>query len=931
MENLSGGQWSKEQILELFVQGVGGFHSDSLQLQDPGEKGGTLSGVSDTFFSKLLTKQTLNPFVKDMLSRRVVRETRTGPQGLVVDVRDVDPVVLNDHLEQMGDGTVVDQEVKKVTLSQVLRDDDAMSRYGFSFPFRRMIEKVAGDRPAEAAAMAKRGFEARGYPNISVPVGNYTRGAKKAGLMIKQLTLGVKGFNPAYTEVIGEQIFFHYVIEGVTQWVAQGDIKCTESVYGMYKLACQKGPAAAVLLLGLEVEILNITLWNALDDTCYNSTIVHHVSIDGIEPLGPEEVDRNRSSLTVQQRVSLAELGQRVQPVSADGLIVASAVQVTGKFAVMCEHVINDLAGKEARIGSGGFVPQRAVATDLWFVQSERPLVSTWRLREANSGELAVYCYAGPGGMEYSSPVAVVNTDGRTIVTVQPPEARPGMSGAALVALTDMALLGLYRGESGIRSVVSAFLPTHFADIGELVDSRSVVTADDAHYGDTVVAQLETRGYGAVLKGVFSSMRPLLVDGVHSAVAVCMAASSTSGQKVFYVAPDPPDDGVFRYMDGKAPAFDRADQGRCVTDAPAHSSIVPVLRRPRVDEKVILLGVGPDGAYVTRPTVVTRVAVGGERFTVGKVDESSPLYGCVVLAWSDACVLGQLVASEKKKRVLIGYSCAGSYVPPEADTGAELVRALSEAVRDVVTPMIWQRDQLLRVFTHPDGKDDVIKLASVGDAHAKGYATRALFQRGIPTYWWTLITSRTLSNASWIVAYESMHLDDLVRHGTGAIPPGKGSKYGADLVEALIGMTVIYEGFTAADKLCEFLGAATIPVDIAERMTEIVPGKFATGPEALSLPVSPLERLGEPWVRTSWHGGIDTMVSKADMAAELEKLRSRSVSPVPSGVSEFVKPRPFGREDARSSTRGSQASDGRRRRMSASEVSVRRGSEISVD
>ena len=849
--------WTDEELVAMFAEEVGDAYDRLMEVPDPGaEHRDELEAASDRFFIRILGGSIPSDRVRDHIRQRVVHWAPQSRDTLRVDVRTQDEGEIQTELDRMPQGPperdAGTDKKTMLTLAQALGDHDAIKKFGFTPGFLTRVENLANTQPARSVEWLNLALEWRGFTSVRVKLGNYPRNAQRTRRRIMDFAAGAPQLPPDSTEIVGDKILMHYAPAGTEiEWSVGAHLRHAETLLHFYRVCLLMGPSSATVFLAVEVEVLHIMSWNARTNEHYAAVIENHVAEDGID-----EWDDDVEGPTAAQRLMLKAAAEAVRPIRMGDRIMASAVQVTGTHALVCGHVLESAGGSDVTISGEKFVPVESVGPDLWVAEAPFALERAWRMREAVSGEPASIVYQTLHGSQYTSMVVVNTADGTTVTTDTPVEARKGMSGAALVALNDGALLGIYRGQASAQrqALFSVFSPHMFSRLSELNGVRSAPPVDDDRYTERVIQSVETRGYMAAMRAAYDCLEPLFRDGVHVANGMCMCTTAYGRSTRYLVVPESKADLPYRYEDGAALQLERADQGRSLTmKLNRDMGIIPVARPPSIDEVVIVLGKTRDGLFISRPSKVVKKALSKtrEQFSVEAIDdEGVPLAGCLVWAWNDGCVLGQVVQKEKKTGY---YACSGAYQLPTTDHLNQVSKVLTDVLGSLVAPSLWDPEELTLMLTHPAGADRLQEFAAIGDASMKETACRYLRELGVPVSMWTIITSVTLSNKALIRVYNREGFASLIYHQPNAIAPPPDSKFGADVIEALVGIASVYQGPEAARALALRFGAGEIP----EAQAEVLEQRGVK----LHVPPSPLEQLRTPWGRAgpsrgrlSWHG-----------------------------------------------------------------------------
>lgn len=342
---------------------------------------------------------------------------------------------------------------------------------------------------------------------------------------------------------------------------------------------------------------------------------------------------------------SVRAAAARVLPLVQGGRVVATAVRMSSEMAYANWHVLEkNREDAVLTVSLPGNVPfsdvarLHEVAADVWAIEHQPAAFEqgTWVVREADVEESCVLVYATSAGVEFSDPVSVVRKEAGTIVTTRPAQARKGVSGAALVALNDGALLGVYRGASFDLCSCAVVTPTARGVSSSAMEYVLPPSKDSV--ADSAFEQMAQRGLDRVLRQSLAALCPVYSSGTH------IGYTARYGQSTYTTI----DCDVWPLTDvtGRTLGFERVHGDKFKADAIAGQSALGFVRLPRIGEKVYVMGNDTDGVYMSAPMSITRLASDHQAFWLSGdpaagSEEPFVFAGALVVADSDGAVVGQ--------------------------------------------------------------------------------------------------------------------------------------------------------------------------------------------------------------------------------------------------------------------------------------------------
>lgn len=688
---------------------------------------------------------------------------------------------------------------KRYSLVQVITDPEVQIKFDLGESQMNTIRAMAVAAPDAAAARASKAMrEARPDLQPAVSAGSYSRSWKWARSSVRENTAKFTAIAVTVeASIIGEDLLVYGDSQGdEPRWFVSGPLCVAEEIYMIHKAVASADTSSVMVALGPELTILGIDISNGVKYEC--PTIEYHVG-DGSETLPSRSSDYTMGQLTGFGRSTIEGMRTRVAGVTYDGKHVASAVRISSRYALVNTHVL-DLG--DVLLDGKPMMRDHELTKDMWLVRSKGEDAVSWPLREAITHEQVVVCYQGAQGrVVCTSPMVVFAADTSSISMSRSSELVPGMSGGAIVAVRDMALLGIYEGAGPGQAVGSVFSPRMFADVNSgasalLVSPREEVTADT----DEITHRMRGRGLGAYLEAAIKSIHTLYTGKVVMGMAVGL------GDKL--VTSCDPDIYPFSLAANGGPVVFTEREGFLVYGAHQGAGAPRVTRRASYYERVVIIGVDGIGPYYSPELRVVHVGVNGKNFSLEGMNETDLMFqGGLVLALTDAAVLGIYVKKNHNKALGTCEFCVAypeverprsSMEMDEAELAAEVAR-----VFPTLHPGVWKTGLLEEVFTHSScQKYEVSKrvfnggmspLAFVGDAVLRARLGVQLRESGAPTSSWARRVQAVQSNTALAGFFERTGLTNKIRMGGGTAAPIPGSKIHADCLEALAGAVYMSE------------------------------------------------------------------------------------------------------------------------------------------
>lgn len=711
---------------------------------------------------------------------------------------------------------------RRYQLAQLLTDIDLQVSLDLPRTFVVSMRALAVSDPDAAAKKFQEELRRRGYLGCTVVAGAFSRSRAWARQSIERWSSDV---SPATVtipaEVIGKKLLLYSDAEGqrtTRSWHVVGPLLAAQQLYQLHKLVAERGPSIVAIALEAELGILDLDIANG--NSYAIPRITYHAGSADIR-LPPASSPVTLGMLSATGRVALQEIAGMVDEVMVDGRVVASSVRISDKYALVNNHVFGNGV---VTIGGSPVLQSRMLGKDLWLVRRQGlTLPAAWPLRLPQEGEQVILCYRAPGGLQVTSPLTVRVTDGVTMSMSIVSELGPGMSGAAVVGLADMALLGVYEGVGVSNALATVFSQETFADVHIAETSSSVSHSSAADAVGTVYQRFKHRGLGRYIDVVMGSCQPLYSRGVH------VGLGYTNGRDL-YTTCDP---GVYPLSlgrDGRPLVFEAVGDFRFRTLAGEIDTPGPMLyRKPNYFEKVAIVGRDEQGPYYSPTSRVVHIGVGSKNFSLEGFpeDDTLPYVGGLVVALSDSAVIGQFVrrtVSESLGEVEFCVNVLAEHVTqstPKVAAEIDHVEVIAKAF-PMLSPGVWDAGLVREVFTHasaqryPDSRffnAGFSPIAYVGDSALKLAMGMQLRELAIPHSRWQTLIQRVQSNAALARVCVDRGLSSGLILGHGMGRPPETSKIYADLLEALAGAVYLSETF---ETFCEFTQSIGITAVVSD-------------------------------------------------------------------------------------------------------------------
>jgi len=597
--------------------------------------------------------------------------------------------------------------VKQYSLAMVLADAYVRAKYEVPMSLVASVKEIALTCPADAAATMQEYMQSRS-PNMEVKV---VVGAYADGLSGSRSTLATAARKYKQQQVytaaalIGDKfhIYAKDDLEDV-EWCVMGPVKFADTVRDVYNIAKVIGKHETIHLFATETARLRID-----------------ISIDG-EVVAPDILGHGRDmtdmryqqdsgvvdSLSAFQRVKFEELKGNVLAVRDAGVHCSTAVQLQRDVALVNKHVVDEsveLTLHDKLVGSR--IP---VGDDLWAVRSSGDC-KPWSIRPAVPGEFASIMYYNGSQVAMSAVFKVKSSDGCWLLSELVEGVYPGMSGGAVVAMSDMSLLGVHCGEMRSQLKAAVVSDTLLADSYDFVTETSDTRYAGQITSDAMTHLMVTRGLGTVVASVVDSM--CVVE--HCNGGLVASGLMVSSDQLVSVCGSGDKQVLFQDGSRRVVTFDTSTNGMTQIARVGGSAEYKV-RTPQLNETAVLIAMDAAGPVVTGQLKVSHVGPQGrnmqlEGFSDG---ENVTVRGACAVSLQDGAVLGIVV-----RAVGSLVFCLRPPVPQESlEVATEVAKVFPR-----LSVAAWDLPKLTGVFRV--GSDIHLRLAKYGESALRYRLLRA--------------------------------------------------------------------------------------------------------------------------------------------------------------------------------------------------------------
>jgi len=734
-----------------------------------------------------------------MSTRKVVRKPLDDGRGEYSVVPDFD-------LERKAKYVPKINGEKTYSLAQVFADSHVADKFGLSARLLNSVKTMAISQPDAAAKMLEGAMRQLAQDDrVKVVAGPYSRGRQQCKYAVRQIAGKFQNVSFTIQSMISGRTIILFGPEGEDGWHVSGPVHHIDEIYDVYRMVSHVGTSEPMFLLGVELTVLNIDIHNGEYFEC--PSVIGHAGSEGLR-LPETSSYETAGLLSASQKGKIRAMEEVLLPVTdARNAVVATSVRVTARHVLMSDHVLS--AYPDALVDGRVALPLRTVSRDLWAARLDGS-ASAWLLRPPTVGEMAIICYNAGSGVQYSSPMRVEVADGYSILVTKTHDVVPGLSGGALIALSDFALLGVHSGETLRHNICSQFGQQHYTDLCE-ADAESQACHDeaDASAGDNVYERFKRKGLSSVVDSVIGSVIPLYAGQAHVGLSVRVADRVVTTFDVERVAVKIGEERI-------SAVFEQSGvSGQYTAKCEVAETTTPVVyRNPEHYEKVVVVGRDSLGPYFSEEVTVVSIGVSHRNFVLSEVNAAElPFAGGIVMALSDAAVLGQYVRSNVTVGVGLGAYCLPLRPDKRVMAPHNLVASL-QAMFPMLHVSLWPPELVEEVFTHSSRQrydsNELFNagnapLANIGDNAAKAALYAAFRVSHVPHSRWQMEMQRLQSNASLAELAWRFGYAKLLRTGLGTVLQASSKAY-ADLTEALIGAVSLQETQDTFNSFCEMLG-----------------------------------------------------------------------------------------------------------------------------
>lgn len=699
-----------------------------------------------------------------------------------------------------------DGKVKKYTLAQLFSDTYVRDKYDIPVKVMASISNLALTSPADAAATAQDCMMQRSKGSgvkIKVTAGAYASGVQAAARDIHMMAAvkpNVQIGNPAM--VVGEWLYLDGQDTQYT-WKVKGPLTHASSVVDIHRIAMTSGAHETMHCFGVETAKLRIEI--ILDSgEVVSSTVLGHVGDPGdlryLQDCGLVEV------LKPDLQDKFHKLKTNVMSLCESGSHRATALQLNDKALVVNQHVLETVTA--AQVNGKVLGARQVLGGDLWAFGSNAEYCP-WSFREPVVGELACIMYHNGMTPNLSPAFPVVGNDGLHLLSERVEGVVPGMSGGAVVALSDFSLLGVHCGETVSRLKATRITETVFQDMCDFVTETSVGADSEEEQADSITQMLKSRGLARRVREVVSSMVSVYSGMDHVATAVKVRGELFSPL---------PGARQLVYGDGTRVEAEFVKKEQSLVSAAYDDKLKSLSRErlPQVGEAVVFLGLDKRGPITTNELKVTHVGPFSRNFSTTLPDDSGfSLIGAVALALHDGAVLGVAVS-----RSLVGGGMF-SVTLPQADVGRRSVTDVLEKTFPLMEAGIWDAEPISNVFDQSGDDRTLLGLAEIGQMHVRLQVVRELSERSVPHSRWGAIQTEVLEDKGLAKVFSDFGLEEHVRLSDGDLSVGLSPERSATTMLALLAVAFEYAG---AEKVVEWLRSVKLfdAVDAGRRPASIV-------------------------------------------------------------------------------------------------------------
>nr|WRW55956.1 chymotrypsin-type serine protease and RNase III domain-containing protein [Fusarium asiaticum vivivirus 1] len=624
----------------------------------------------------------------------------------------------------------------KYFLAQLFTDNSVIEKLKFDHASLMLVSRTAVGDPVAACTLAVKLAKKNGM-DVTVSVGDYAKGRKASRAAVLQAAS--EFVVDPYTSINAgdkECIEYRYSNSNLC-WSLRGAFWQKVEMDALYRIGVNRGESVLGALFTDHMITLGIEF--APSEVDYGINYQPHY--------GSEFSEGFPGTGGMDLANDVRAVASSVVPVIWESRVVASALITSNSTCCVNWHVVDKLQKEFAREDTlaaeslhGLFIQvagqnvrvelERQRAFDVWdarivdvelgYVADALSAVSLPIFREAEVGEEVVLVYAVKGDVEFSDVCVVDRVEKDSVVCFdKPKQARPGLSGAALVALSDGAILGSYTGANNYWGMASTLCGEK--DPFDWAEKHVASLCAPSSFGDyrcaaKVYEDLKARGLEPDMRRIGDSLCPLFSAGERVGVEF----------RTPYGAATMLDPTAWDVVDsrGDALVFGPCANGGGVRPlASGMQSAVVNCRIPERGETVFVFFKDKDGVGFSELFQIEWMSLDKKRFRLSGVPkfEGLGLEGMVVVALADCSPVGMYVKVSHTQKGMLGEcsSWTGMFSGSSSEQlpfRVDLPQKLQSVFRDV-NMSGWKHEDVRQIVVAQG--DVAAALAAVGN-HACG-------------------------------------------------------------------------------------------------------------------------------------------------------------------------------------------------------------------
>lgn len=319
------------------------------------------------------------------------------------------------------------------------------------------LRRRAAVDPNSAAVEAQNYIRRRSKGKEVVVVGEMNRSVKECCRLIEKISSYLDPYDDAIESLVEGNWLQMFGPNGIRDWSISIPIARANTLKCLYRMLIVMGCDVVRLLFENELAIIGAILID-YGDQCSEprrkwtpcANVENHDSVGGFDkpldspPLSDEliKVGEVETLGMLSQSLRLCFEKRKANMLSVKsrrGTCFGNAVDIGGNALLTCSHV-----AEAVMPGFYNSLAEYGHTQHLCLLESSDVWQGEWPVRVPEVGELAVYLFVVDDEVRYSAPVVVLRLEEDHVVTSANPVMGRGRSGAALVSLTDLSLLGLF-------------------------------------------------------------------------------------------------------------------------------------------------------------------------------------------------------------------------------------------------------------------------------------------------------------------------------------------------------------------------------------------------------------------------------------------------------------------------------------------------------